>query len=72
MALMSRYNGLLLILLTAFVLIPLGCRQDVPPSALPDNKSPIVRVRLLESRDVVKLSATSPPMVRAGRIARNP
>src|SRR5687768_16853594 len=67
MALMSRHQGILpYFLLLALLLIPMGCRQDVPPSALPNNGSPMVRVRLVENRDTVKLAASSPPKVSTG------
>lgn len=63
---MSQRIGIILLLLLALLLLPLGCAQDVQPSALPDNRTPIVRVRLIENRDVVRIAASSPPSVKSG------
>jgi stage II sporulation protein D len=62
---MTQRIGLFLLLALLFAW-PFGCRQDMGSVSPRDPKSPLVRVRLLDNRDRISLTATANPSVRAG------
>ncbi|HEV7298264.1 MAG TPA: SpoIID/LytB domain-containing protein [Tepidisphaeraceae bacterium] len=65
---MTQRIGLIILAALLLVLLPFGgCQQDNLSSVSPrDPKSPVVRVRLLEGRDRIALTASANPTVRTG------
>ena len=63
---LKGFTGILLALL--LVLLPGGCRQDVPPTSR--TGAPVIRVKLLQGQDQILLGASNTTTIRAGGVER--